>query len=51
MTHRETIALSILNGMISSPPEGVDRLKIDKKLWVNIAFDWADHFIEREQKK
>lgn len=42
---REEIAAMILNGMISSPPEGINRFKVDKLNWCKIAFEWADNFI------
>lgn len=45
-SYREEIALSILNGMISSAPM-TDRLKVDKALWVKIAFIWADEFLKQ----
>lgn len=43
---RDEIALSVLNGMISSALM-TDSLEINKQLWVKIAFQWADEFLKQ----
>lgn len=47
---RLEIAAQILNGMISSTPL-VDRTKVNKILWANIALDWAEALIKEDAKR
>lgn len=48
MTLRQCYASKALQGMLSSPPEGIDRSGIDKDLWARIAFEFADAMIHAE---
>ena len=47
---RLMIATDILNGMISSPPMGANRLEIDKDKWASIAVEWADKLIKANEE-
>lgn len=41
LTIRDQLAMSALNGMLSSPPI-VNRETVDKDKWSRIAYEWAD---------
>lgn len=48
--YRTELAIKFLVAMISSPPEGINRHKVDKKLWSKIALEWADAFIKETEE-
>lgn len=50
MTHRDMwrirVATEVLNGMLASAPI-VDRSKVDKASWTEIAYKWADEILKQ----
>lgn len=49
---RDIVALVVLHGMVSSPPEGMNRQDANEKNWAKKAYDFADAYIkERESRQ
>jgi hypothetical protein len=40
--NRDEAALAILCAMVGSPPEGIDRTKVNKLVWARAAYEFAD---------
>jgi hypothetical protein len=44
---RDDVAIAALQGMLASfPTDGVDRSKVDKKKWAEVAYEFADAVCE-----
>ncbi len=48
---RDVVALAVLHGMVSSPPEGINRQDANTKQWAKKAFEFADAFITERNKE
>jgi hypothetical protein len=49
-TLRDEFAASALTGMLASAPL-FDRTKINKKVWVRMAYKWADAMLAERKKR